>query len=77
MNKKILVTGGSGFIGTNFINLISKKNYNILNIDKISKISTPDKYKKIYNKKKYSLIKDSLKNPKKFLKFLKNLSLAL
>ena len=71
MNKKILVTGGSGFIGTNFINLISKKNYNILNIDKISKISTPDKYKKIYNKKKYSLIKDSLKNPKKIFEIFK------
>ena len=37
--KKILVTGGSGFIGTNFINLISSKNYKILNIDKISEIS--------------------------------------
>ncbi len=33
--KKILITGGSGFIGTNLINLfISKKNYSILNIDK-------------------------------------------
>ena len=45
--KKILITGGSGFIGTNFINLISKKKCKILNIDKISKVSTPDKFKKI------------------------------
>ena len=41
--RKILVTGGSGFIGTNFINLLSKKNFNILNIDKLSKVSTPRK----------------------------------
>ena len=50
--KKFLITGGSGFIGTNFINLISKKNFKILNIDKISKISTLEKYKKILKKKK-------------------------
>ena len=49
--KKILITGGSGFIGTNFINLISNKNYKILNIDKISNISTPEKFKLIKNKK--------------------------
>lgn len=30
---KILVTGGSGFIGTNFINLLQKKSCTILNID--------------------------------------------
>ena len=50
--KKFLISGGSGFIGTNFINYISKKKYKILNIDKISKISTPEKFKKIYDKKK-------------------------
>jgi dTDP-D-glucose 4,6-dehydratase len=44
--NKILITGGSGFIGTNFINYISKKKYKILNIDKISNISTPEKFKK-------------------------------
>ena len=50
--KKFLITGGSGFIGTNFINFLSLKKHKILNIDKISKISTPDKFKKIYDKKK-------------------------
>ena len=30
---KILVTGGSGFIGTNFINFLQKKSCTILNID--------------------------------------------
>ena len=43
--NKILITGGSGFIGTNFINYISKKKCKILNIDKISNISTPEKFK--------------------------------
>ena len=30
---KVLVTGGSGFIGTNFIDLLEKKSCNILNLD--------------------------------------------
>ena len=30
---KILVTGGSGFIGTNFINFLQKKQFSICNID--------------------------------------------
>ena len=38
--KKILVTGGSGFIGTNFIQKLIKKNYKVYNIDKLSKVST-------------------------------------
>ena len=40
--KKILITGGSGFIGTNFINFLSKKKIKILNIDKISKVLRKD-----------------------------------
>ena len=60
--KKILITGGSGFIGTNFVNFVSKKKTEILNIDKLSAISTPEKFKKILNKKKYSFIKNDLQN---------------
>lgn len=69
--KKILVTGGSGFIGTNFVNLISSKNYKILNIDKISEISTPERFKIIKYPKKYFFIKNDLKNYKKILDTLK------
>ena len=66
--KKILITGGSGFIGTNFINLISNKNYKILNIDKISNISTPKILKLIKNKKIFFKRYD-LNDHKKYLKF--------
>lgn len=34
--KKILVTGGSGFIGCNLIELLNKLNYEVLNIDDLS-----------------------------------------
>ena len=69
--KKVLVTGGSGFIGTNFVNYLSKKNKVIFNIDKISKVSTSDKFKKIINKKNYFFLKDNLKDPILIFKILK------
>ena len=69
--KKILITGGSGFIGTNFVNYLAKKNKIILNIDKISNVSTPEKFKKIKNKKNYFFLRNNLKNPKLILKILK------
>ena len=36
MYKNVLVTGGLGFIGSNLIDLLIKKNYFVLNIDKIT-----------------------------------------
>jgi nucleoside-diphosphate-sugar epimerase len=33
--KRILITGGSGFIGTNLIEGYINENYEILNIDKV------------------------------------------
>ena len=32
--KKIIVTGGSGFIGSNLIHLLLQKKYFVINIDK-------------------------------------------
>ena len=33
-NKIILITGGAGFIGSNLIDLLLKKNFYVINIDK-------------------------------------------
>ncbi|HCI56041.1 MAG TPA: NAD(P)-dependent oxidoreductase [Bacteroidales bacterium] len=44
---KILVTGGSGFIGTNYIDYARKKGAEILNIDIVSPHRTEDKSKYI------------------------------
>ena len=58
--KTIIVTGGLGFIGSNLINLISKKNYFIVNIDKCSYASNP---KNIFKKlKNYKFYKQDINN---------------
>jgi dTDP-glucose 4,6-dehydratase len=54
---KIVITGGSGFIGTNLVNFLSEKKYKLLNIDKVGYASTPEKFKIIKNKKNYSFSK--------------------
>ena len=34
--KTVVVTGGLGFIGSNLINILNKKKYFIINIDKVT-----------------------------------------
>ena len=53
MLKKLIVVGGCGFIGTNFIN-IAKNKYDILNIDNLSAVSNKSNIK---NKKNYAFKK--------------------
>ena len=68
--KKFIVTGGNGFIGSNLINFLVKKNYFVINIDK-------GKYtKKSYlldgiNKKSYRFYKLDINNKKIFTLFKK------
>ena len=70
MSYTFLVTGGSGFIGTNFCNYISNK-YNVINIDKLSYCSVPEKFKKL-NLKNYKFIKGDIGNEKLIIKLFKN-----
>jgi dTDP-glucose 4,6-dehydratase len=65
--KKVIVTGGSGFIGSAFIrNVIKKTSLEILNIDKLSYASSFQSLKDISDSKRYKFLKLDLKN-KKFL----------
>ena len=34
--KKIIVTGGSGFIGSNLVNYLIRRKYYVINIDKLT-----------------------------------------
>jgi dTDP-glucose 4,6-dehydratase len=67
MNKKIIVTGGLGFIGSNLIELLLMNNFSVINLDKISYSSI------FYNTKdfkslNYRFIKCDINNQNKLLK---------
>ena len=70
--KKVLVTGGLGFIGSNLIELLLKKKYYVINIDKISYSSNFYNTKEFKKSKNYKFIKCDIRNKKInkiFLKF--------
>ena len=67
--KKILVTGGLGFIGSNLIDLLISKKYNVINVDKVSYSSNFYNTKEYKNSKKYKFIKCNI-GDKKFKKLL-------
>ena len=68
--QKIIVTGGLGFIGSNLIKLLLKKNYYVINIDKISYSSNFYNLKD-FPKKNYKFVKCDINNKIKLRKIFK------
>ena len=67
--KKIVITGGRGFIGTNLIKYLLSKNFEIHNFDKISYCSVPDTFTN-FSKNRYFFYKINLSNKNKIEKTL-------
>ena len=68
--KKIIVTGGSGFIGSNLVEFLLRKKYFVINIDKSSYSANPYNVRKFQKNKKYLFFKLDINNKKKILNIL-------
>ena len=68
--KKIIVTGGSGFIGTNLVNFLIKKRYYVINIDKLTYSSSTYNKNKL-PKNRYQFFKLDINNKEKLKKIIK------
>ena len=66
--KKIIVTGGLGFIGSNLIELLLKKGFYVINLDKVSYASNFYNVKDFKLNKKYKFFKININNKQKIEK---------
>ncbi len=60
--KKVIVTGGLGFIGSNLIELLIKKKFYVINVDKGTYSSNKYNVKDFQNSNKYKFIKIDINN---------------
>ena len=68
--KKIVITGGAGFIGSNLVRYFLKKNYFVVNVDKLSYSANKFNLKSL-SKKNYRFVKSDINNKKKIDKIFK------
>jgi len=68
--KKFVVTGGSGFIGSNLVKYLLYKHCFVINIDKLSYSANPYNLKSILKDKNYKFIKQDINNKFQILKIL-------
>ena len=73
--KTIIITGGLGFIGSNLVNILSKKKYFIINIDKITYASNLNNISD--NIKNYKFYKQDINNQNFIKKILEKYNPSL
>ena len=74
--KRLLVTGGCGFIGSNFIRyfLKNKPGWNVINLDKLSYSGNPANLRDLAKSPRYEFVKGDILNKKLVVKLMKKVS---
>ncbi len=70
--KKIIVTGGMGFIGSALVRELISCNYKVLNIDSITYAATADTLKDLETNENYLFIKENIKNYSQLVQIFKD-----
>ena len=72
--KKMLITGGAGFIGSNFIHYILSKynDYQVINLDKLTYAANLDNLKDIEDNKNYKFIHGDIADQEFIFKLFEN-----
>lgn len=75
----LLITGGAGFIGCNFIRFILKKysNYKITNLDKLTYCGNLDNLKDIEKNENYKFIKGDICDKELVNKLMKDINIVV
>jgi len=68
--KKIIVTGGSGFIGSNLVNFLIRKKFFVINLDKLT-YSSNRYHNENRSSRNYKFIKVDIVNKEKITKIIK------
>ena len=68
--KKFVVTGGTGFIGSNLVKFLLKKKHFVINIDKLSYSANPYNLKEVNKNQKYRFFKLDINNQTQIYKIL-------
>lgn len=71
---KVLVTGGAGFIGGNYVQYMVNKypNYHIVNLDLLTYAGDLTKHKEIENRENYSFVHADIVDREKIFSLFKN-----
>ena len=77
--KKLLVTGGAGFIGSNFIRHILNKysDYSIVNLDKLTYCGNLENLKDIEKDKRYKFIKGDIADDRSVKEAIKGCDIVI
>jgi len=76
---RLLITGGSGFIGSNFVRFMLNKypDYEIINLDKLTYAGNLNNLKDIVKNKNYKFIKGDICNKQIIEKIIKNIDVVI
>src|SRR3989344_6319000 len=70
--QRVVITGGCGFIGSNFLRLMIQKypHYEFVNIDKLTYSGNENNLRDFANKENYSFFKEDICNHEKMLEMI-------